>query len=47
MKKVEYVVGVDVGAESISVAALKGPDGAGRAEISVKNEAEGFEELKV
>jgi transposase len=46
MKKAEYVVGVDIGAESLSIAALKGPDGAGLAELSVDNEPEGFEELK-
>ncbi len=46
MKKAEYVVGVDIGAESLSIAALKGPDGAGLAEVSVDNEPEGFEELK-
>ena len=46
MKKAEFVVGVDVGSESISVAALKGPDGAGLVEISVSNDPEGFEELK-
>ena len=46
MKKAEFVVGVDVGSESISVAALKGPDRAGLVEISVSNDPEGFEELK-
>ena len=46
MKKTEYVVGVDIGAESISIAALKGPDGAGLAEVSVTNDPEGFEGLK-
>jgi hypothetical protein len=30
MKEAEYVVEVDVGAESISVAAFKAPDGAGQ-----------------
>ena len=46
MKKTEYVVGVDIGAESVSIAALKGPDGAGLAKLSVTNDPEGFEGLK-
>jgi transposase len=46
MKETKFVVGVDVGAESISVAALKGPDGAGLVEISVSNTGEGFEDLR-
>jgi transposase len=46
MKKTEFVVGVDVGDESLSVAATKGADGSGLLERSVRNELEGFEELR-
>ena len=46
MKKTEYVVGVDIGAENIAIAASRGPDGGGLAELTVTNDPEGFEELK-
>lgn len=46
MKKAEFVVGVDVGDESLSVAVTKGADGTGLVEGSVSNNLEGFEDLK-
>jgi transposase len=45
MKKAEFVVGVDVGDESLSVAVTKGADGTGLVERSVSNNQEGFEDL--
>ena len=45
MKKAEYVIGIDVGDESLSVAVTRGADGAGLVECSVSNDLEGFEEL--
>jgi transposase len=46
MKKAEFVVGLDVGSESISAAALQGPDGSGLIEQDVENTADGFKELE-
>lgn len=46
MKKAEFVVGLDIGAESISAAVLRGPDGTGLIEYTLENTAEGFEGLR-